>query len=196
MKKETIIGIIAAVIVFIIIAILSYNVFHRNELTTSTHTATSTEQVSTSTDNVPATTTALKPGYVNKVGVYYIAIEDAGKMGKKIGCNDSVVEVVRNITPTQSPLRAALESLLANHNQKVENDLYNSLYQSNLKLDSLALTNGVATIKLTGTMALGGVCDDPRFEAQIQETALQFPSVKTAEIYINGKPLVLGGKGE
>jgi hypothetical protein len=36
---------------------------------------------------------------------------------------------------------------------------------------------------------LGGVCDNPRVEAQLVETAMQFPGVMEAAITINGTPL-------
>ena len=36
---------------------------------------------------------------------------------------------------------------------------------------------------------LGGVCDSPRFEAQIEQTALQFSTVSSVEVFINDIPL-------
>jgi len=36
---------------------------------------------------------------------------------------------------------------------------------------------------------LGGECDNPRVEAQLTNTVLQFPSVTSADIFINGKTL-------
>ena len=36
---------------------------------------------------------------------------------------------------------------------------------------------------------LGGVCDSPRFEAQIEQTALQFSTVSNVEVFINDIPL-------
>jgi hypothetical protein len=46
--------------------------------------------------------------------------------------------------------------------------------------------NGHATISLTGTLRTGGVCDIPRVEAQIEENALQFSTVKSVTAYVNG----------
>jgi hypothetical protein len=50
---------------------------------------------------------------------------------------------------------------------------------------------------LTGQMSLAGECDDPRFQAQIEYTAKQFPTVKSLAVFVNGKPLssLLGGLG-
>jgi len=72
------------------------------------------------------------------------------------------------------------------------------LYQSDLQLESISLENGIAVINLTGTMALGGVCDIPRVEAQLESTVLQFSTVQEVSIFVNGKPLkdVLSLKGE
>ena len=70
-----------------------------------------------------------------------------------------------------------------------ESGLYNALYQSDLQVESISLENGKAEIYLTGTMMLGGECDNPRVEAQLKQTALQFSTVQEVSIYINGKLL-------
>lgn len=127
---------------------------------------------------------------VNQVKIFLIALNDNGTLGKKVGCGDSVVGVDKPIPPTTAPLKAALDQLLAVKSKNYgQSGLYNSLYQSNLKVDSVSITDNVATIKLSGTTALGGECDDPRFKAQIEETALQFPTVTQADILINNKPI-------
>lgn len=36
---------------------------------------------------------------------------------------------------------------------------------------------------------LGGVCDAPRLEAQIEQTALQFSTVNEVAVFVNDKPL-------
>ncbi len=130
------------------------------------------------------------PGTVSSVNLYFIALNDNGQSGKKIGCNDSVIPVQVSIEPTTAPLRAALEKLFSIKDQFYgQSGLYNALYQSNLHVDDAAVANGTATVHLSGNTALGGVCDDPRFGAQITETILQFPTVTNAVVYINGKRL-------
>jgi spore germination protein GerM len=95
-----------------------------------------------------------------------------------------------SITPTEAVLRAALTKLLSIKTRFYgESGLYNSLYQSNLSIESLIIQNGVATIRLSGTISMGGECDTPRFQAQLEQTALQFSTVKQVSIFINGKPL-------
>ncbi|MEZ4680232.1 MAG: GerMN domain-containing protein [Caldilineaceae bacterium] len=51
------------------------------------------------------------------------------------------------------------------------------------------IVDGVASIYLTGTLRVGGVCDEPRVRAQIEETALQYYTVDEVRIYVNGEPL-------
>jgi hypothetical protein len=36
---------------------------------------------------------------------------------------------------------------------------------------------------------LGGVCDSPRVQAQLEEIALQFSTVNSVAVFINGEPL-------
>ncbi len=131
-----------------------------------------------------------------RVKIFLIAIDDNGKSGKKIGCGDSVIAVDRNIAATQTPLAAALNELLAIHDRLYgQSGLYNSLYQSTLKLDSATIVGGKATINITGKTQLGGVCDNPRVKAQIEETALQFSAVTQVAVFINNIPIdqVLSG---
>jgi spore germination protein GerM len=131
------------------------------------------------------------------VKIYLIAINDNGASGPKIGCNDSAVPVTLNLPATTSPLTDSTKQLLSMKSRFYgESGLYNVFYQSNLTVDSVIISNGKATYNLRGTLSLGGECDDPRVEAQLKYTALQFSTVKTVEIFVNGKKLssVLGGQ--
>jgi hypothetical protein len=129
-------------------------------------------------------------GGITRVKIFLIAVDDNGKLGEKIGCGDSVVGVERVIAPTRAPLTAALNDLFSQHDQYYgQSGLYNALYRSNLHILGVSIIGGVATIKLTGTLSLGGVCDDPRVEAQITNTARQFSSVRTVEVFLNGVAL-------
>lgn len=133
-----------------------------------------------------------------KLKVFVIAPEDNGKSGKLIGCGDSVVPLEREVVQTPTPLKASLEALLAIKGDYVgESGLYNALGSSDLKLDSVVIKDGKAIIKLSGKLTVGGVCDNPRIDAQIRETAMQFSSVKSVEVFVDNKPLteILSGKG-
>lgn len=124
------------------------------------------------------------------VKMYMIAMGDGSLASSTIGCGDTVVAVDRSIPATTTPLTAALNELLAQHQQNYgESGLYNALYQSHLRIDSVAVVNGVATVKLSGTTMLGGECDDPRAIEQLTRTVLQFNTVTKAAIFINGKTL-------
>ena len=122
--------------------------------------------------------------------IFFILLEGNGKFGKKIGCNDSVVPVVIEVEPTSTPLKSAFEHLLAVKDETYcQTGLRNSLHQSSLTVQTATISGQTATIKLTGEYRDGGHCDTPRAEAQLKETALQFPNVKRVKIYVNGKLL-------
>jgi len=48
-----------------------------------------------------------------------------------------------------------------------------------------------------GSYQIGGVCDEPRVQAQLERTVLQFAAVRQAVIFINGTRLedLLGAQG-
>jgi hypothetical protein len=146
----------------------------------------------TETISLPAATQAEPsptPG-PQMVQIYLIALDDNGQSGQLVGCGDSAIAVQVEIPPTKEVLRASMEKLLGLKELYYgESGLYNALYQSDLQLESITLENGKAVINLTGSFVLGGVCDNPRVEAQLEATALQFYTVQEVDIYINGKPL-------
>lgn len=53
--------------------------------------------------------------------------------------------------------------------------------------DRVTLVDGVAKLYLTGTMRGPGHCAEPELRAQIDQSALQFPTVQKLEVYLNGK---------
>lgn len=153
-----------------------------------TGTATVAASPAPATDTPQPTPTSTET--VSQLNIYLIAVGDNGESGKKIGCNDSVVPVEITVVPTSQPLTVALNKLLAVEGREYEESgLYNALYQSDLSLEQVSLQDGEAIVYLTGTYQIGGVCDEPRVKAQLQETVLQFPEVQNATIYINGEPL-------
>ena len=131
----------------------------------------------------------IKPTEQN-VKIFLIALEDNGKSGPLVGCGDSAVPIIVTIPKTQGVLRAALEKLLSEKAQYYgESGLYNALYQSNLQLAGVTIEQGEAIIHLTGTIMLGGTCDAPRLQAQIEQTALQFSTVSDVAVFVNDVPL-------
>ena len=130
--------------------------------------------------------------------IYFISVGDEGRSGKLIGCNDSVVPVEFEIQPSDDPVKAALELLFSYKDQMVGSEkLYNALSFSNLSVDRIDTDpSGEAVVWLSGEYLLGGVCDDPRFIAQIEETVLAFDAINGVSVYINDVPLdeILSGK--
>jgi hypothetical protein len=56
-------------------------------------------------------------------------------------------------------------------------------------VESVSVEDGEATVQLSGELMLGGACDNPRMEAQLEETALQFPEISAVSVFINQVPL-------
>jgi LysM repeat protein len=134
--------------------------------------------------------TGEEPGQFTQVNIHLIALEDAGQSGPEIGCGDSVVPVQVTIAPTNAPLTAALQALLAIDDQYYgQSGLYNALYQSDLYVDDVQIVNHEAIVHLSGSVTVGGVCDEPRVQAQLRETILQFSTVDSASIFVNGTQL-------
>lgn len=125
-----------------------------------------------------------------KVKIYYIALEDNGVSGAPVGCGDSAVPVEFMVDFGKEPLAYAYERLLYEHERTIgESGLYNALYQSDLKLKSAEIKDGKAIVALEGTLMLGGECDNPRVQAQLEMIPGQFSDVTAVEITINGEPL-------
>jgi len=104
-----------------------------------------------------------------------------------VACRDSAVAVTVNIEPTTAPLRAGLDTLLANKSRYYnETGLYNALNQSNLTIAWLAINEGVARIEFTGSVVFSGECDALRIQAQLEAIAKQYYTVKDTEILVNG----------
>jgi Protein of unknown function (DUF3828)/Sporulation and spore germination len=124
------------------------------------------------------------------VKVYLIALDDKGKRGRKVGCDDSLVPVTRSIPVTKAVLKAALQELLSLPPESPDYPgLQNFWKGENLALKSVAIVGGTATIRITGAVSVGGVCDEPRIVGQIEATARQFPGVKRVRVFIGKQTL-------
>ena len=130
------------------------------------------------------------------VNLYFIALDDQGQNGEAIGCGDSLIPLTTTVmatgTETKDKIRAALTALFTYKTESAtigNQEYYNALYQSNLEVADVQMTDGLATVELTGTYTLGGECDNPRFAAQLEQTVLQFPGVESAQIRINDESL-------
>ncbi|MBP9757480.1 MAG: GerMN domain-containing protein [Candidatus Pacebacteria bacterium] len=143
-------------------------------------TPTTTPEVVVPTENAASTSTVL------------LAMLDTAQItnGPSRGC-DQVVMVNQQIPTTTAPLTAALNALFAISTTTVDGWFnYMPRTSGTLSFASATVVNGTANIYLTGTLSgMAGVCDDPRAEIQIEETALQFPTVQQVQLYLNNQPV-------
>lgn len=125
-----------------------------------------------------------------EVKIFLISLGDTTAGNQIIGCDDSLIPVAVKVPLTQAVLREAYLQLLAIKGQHYgESGLYNSLYLSDLTLESVDLQDGKAVVHLAGSLVTNGMCDIPRIEAQLKSAAMQFSSVNEVTILVNGKPL-------
>jgi len=101
------------------------------------------------------------------------------------------VAVVRRVRPTTAPLTAAIQELITLKEQYYgESGLFNPLYQSNLSIETVTLESGMATIRLVGTLHVEGACHGATIKTVFDRTSLQFSTVDSAAVFINGRSLL------
>lgn len=122
--------------------------------------------------------------------MYMVAVDDNGVSGSLIGCGDSAVSVTTEGVTTNDVVKATMDRLLANKNQLYgESGLYNALYKSTLTYISSSTSGDTVTVKLSGKFSLGGECDNPRVQSQLELSAKVAAGVEKASIFVNDKPL-------
>jgi spore germination protein GerM len=141
-----------------------------------------------------AFTPKLQAATTRTIRVYLVAMNDRGRSGRRIGCDDSLVSVRRTVSATAAPLRAAIQELLAmpEENTFAGRQLHNfwsSARADSLRLESVTISRGVATIRFSGAVPVAGICDEPRIISQIEATARQFPTVRRVRVFLGGVPL-------
>lgn len=115
---------------------------------------------------------------------------DGTSNGQPEGC-DKVQFVNVVIAPTTTPLFSALSTLFS-FNTDTVGGWFNFIDRTDatLSLQSASIVGSVAHIYLTGTLSgLSGVCDNPRADIQIRQTALQIPGVSSVQLYLNNSPV-------
>lgn len=167
--------------------------------------STYTPPITTGTSTTPGITIpggqTTSPPVATSTQVKIALLDTTGTgTGKSRGC-DTVTLVTRTTAATSSVLTAALQTLFAEPEGKQPSNAYNFIARTHktLKFDHVTIQNGTASIYLSGSLSgLAGVCDDPRAQIQIEETALQFPTVTKVVLYLNGKQTTLtpSQKGE
>ncbi len=116
------------------------------------------------------------------IGPFY----DVEIEGKQRGC-DTIYMISRRVAPTTMPLNAAYRALF---DFKTDLDFYYGnyvMYHPELNFDRATIDKGVASVYLTGKVEKAkNKCDAQRLRNQIEETAFQFNTVKSVQIYLNG----------
>ncbi len=120
------------------------------------------------------------------VNIYLIAFEGSNLNGKKIGCNDILVPITKNVLVENNEVEAALNELLATPGT---DELKNFIKGPSLIVYQVTIANGIAGVYLKGDFDISNLCDIPRIKEQLYETAKQFSDIKNVEIYINDKTL-------
>ncbi|TNB74290.1 hypothetical protein FHJ30_06030 [Arthrobacter sp. BB-1] len=122
--------------------------------------------------------------------VYYVAIDDNGISGPRIGCGDSLVATTTAPVRFTDQVGPSVGALLANKSRDVGmSGLVNVLYQSDLRYVGGELDGSTITIYLEGQFMLGGVCDIPRAKAQLEYTAMTAAGATSARVFVNGRPI-------
>ncbi len=135
-----------------------------------------------------AGSSAVPPGQesgTRQVTAYYVLLDDGGAAGVRFGCNDSLASVRRTAEGPAEPLPAAMNALL-DGSTKPAPGLYNALATSTLTFLSGTFDGTTVTVYLSGALRPGGVCDVPRIEAQLTQTAVASVGAVRADIYVNG----------
>lgn len=154
---------------------------------TSTPTATETTSPTPTLTETPTSTSIPQGSASYDVIVKYLVHLGTGG---NVGCGDSLVAVGTGQVPTGnvvSDVEKAVNSLFST-GVKYVGDLYNPLYQSTLRVQSIEFkkSTGHMTIYLSGSFTKPKEnCDKVRYRAQVWQTVYQFPEVKRATIWAN-----------
>lgn len=112
-----------------------------------------------------------------------------GTAGTETACGDFLVLTDRRILRTSAILSASMRELFGIPETYMDGILkQNIVAKTNLRYNRSAIENGVAKIYLTGSLAsLKNACDIQHLARQIEQTAKQFNSVQSVEVYVNNQ---------
>ncbi len=125
-------------------------------------------------------------GETQQATIYVVSPDDEGP----VGCGDTLQPWLVTFNAGAEPITGALNALFGLANDDLgESGFVNALHQPGLTAVSAEVEAGHATVVITGTYGVGGICDEPRFVEQLRQTVLGFDAVTTATITVNGTPL-------
>lgn len=178
--RNLVLTIIIAAIAVLFIAFMWTQNSPSVDLSVITPTTTPEQTVTPSPESAAATSSVL------------LAMLDTAQVsnGPSRGC-DKVVMVNQAIPSTTAPLTAAMNALFAISATSFGGWFnYIPRTRATLQFDHATVVNGTANIYLVGSLSgLAGICDDPRTDIQIQETAKQFPTVSQVQLFLNNAPV-------
>lgn len=119
------------------------------------------------------------------VKVYFIDNEAA-----KTGSCTTVQEFSRRVPSTTAVARAAMDELLKGIFANEVGGRYGTEINRGVVVQSLSVSGGVATVTLSPELQTGvaGSCRVAAIRAQIEKTLLQFPTVQSVVIRVDGVP--------
>lgn len=109
--------------------------------------------------------------------------------GKITSCGEELAWTTVEVAPTAMPLNATLQSMFNRPNDLGFTPGNFMASQTNLNFEEAVIESGVAKIKLNGSVITENDCDSNRLSIQIREAALQFDTVNSVEISLNGQML-------
>ncbi len=135
----------------------------------------------TEIDKVRVPVTFAKPGNEMPIQIFFNKQNTAE-------C-ENVVAVTRSIPRTQQTARAAIDQLLMGTSQSEQQAGYLTSINSGVRVQRLVIQNGVAEIDFNNTLENGvaGSCKVQAIRSQIEQTLLQFDTVQSVKISINGR---------
>ena len=103
---------------------------------------------------------------------------------------EQVYAAEREIEPTLAVAKEALDQLLMGVNELEEEQKYFTNINSAARVVSVAVEDGVATVMFTKEFesGLAGSCRVTAVRSQVEQTLLQFPTVKSVVIKVEGVP--------
>jgi spore germination protein GerM len=109
-------------------------------------------------------------------------------MDPEFSCN-KVFPVERKVLKTQAVARAALLELLKGPTEAEKTEGFFTSINQGVKIQSLTIENGVAKVDFDEQLEfqVGGSCRVSAIRAEIRESLLQFPTVNSVIISIDGR---------
>ncbi|MBI2035967.1 MAG: GerMN domain-containing protein [Candidatus Liptonbacteria bacterium] len=101
---------------------------------------------------------------------------------------DKVFSVTRVIPKTQAVAKATLEELIKGPSAQEKTSGFGSAIPTGSKLNSISIVNGEARVDFNATAESGGgSCSMGLRKKQITETLMQFPTVKSVKLSVEGR---------